>query len=220
MKCISTIAVAAGLSLAAAGSSAVNLPEGITTPLPGTTLAASPQLAGVVLEDEVQAYSFTTLSGTLSGTVQSRVVRSSVDGTLDFYWRVISDGASTGSLSAFRLGEFHAPEYNANWRLDGPGSAAPAVAFHFAGAMSSYVNFEFVSGPAGNTMTPGTGSYFMFLDTSALNYARSGIYDVTGEGNLSNLYTTFAPAVPEPATYSLLLAGLAVVGVAANRRRG
>ncbi|UUZ49732.1 hypothetical protein LP420_05975 [Massilia sp. B-10] len=52
-----------------------------------------------MLEDEIQAFSFVANGGVISGTVQSRVVRSTLDGTLDFYWRVVSD-ADSGSGDA------------------------------------------------------------------------------------------------------------------------
>jgi len=77
--------VGAILFLALAGSAqAVVLPPGATVNLPGTTVAADPALAGVVEIDELVPFSFAAGGGTISGDVQVRVVRSSVDNTLDF----------------------------------------------------------------------------------------------------------------------------------------
>jgi hypothetical protein len=77
----------------------------LDTSLGGTTSAARPELAGTVLEDDVQTFSFLGITG----TVQNRVVREDVSGTLDFYWRIkVDEGvpgvAAPGAISAFRLG--------------------------------------------------------------------------------------------------------------------
>jgi hypothetical protein len=83
--------------------------------LPGTTSFAEPQLAGVVLVDELIPFSFSARPalGNITGTVQQRAVRSSVDGTIDFYWRIINDTDSAAAIGSFRLG-FRFPEINAN----------------------------------------------------------------------------------------------------------
>ena len=218
-----SLALAALVAAACTAQAATLVPDTWVN-LPGTTEAAQPQLAGIVLEDEVQAFSFTNGAGTISGTVQSRVVRSSVDGTLDFYWRVTNDAGSNANIGTFRVGNFVAPEYNANWRIDGLGSVAPYAALLFGPPHVGDVNFGFGSPTGGPAFAPGSESYFMFLDTSATNYAKTAVYDVTNNGQtqISGLFATFAPApaVPEPAGYGMLLAGLAAVGVAAKRRRG
>lgn len=214
--------LAAAAALAAMQSAvAVTLPINTYTALPGTTVAAEPQLAGVVLEDQVQAFSFNNGSGIVSGTVQSRVVRSSVDGTLDFYWRVISDRSSAGDIGSFRLGNFIAPEYNANWRSDGLGTVAPDSAYRFGAPNVGAVNYIFGHTQGAPYLTPGSESYFMFLDTTATNYGKTALYDLTNpdQSHISTSYETFAPAVPEPSGYAMLLLGLAGVGMAAARRR-
>lgn len=221
MKPLPRLLALAALLAATCSASAVTLVPSTNVALPGTTVAAEPQLAGVVLEDEVQAFSFSDGSGTISGTVQSRVVRSSVDGTLDFYWRVISDANSSSGIGSFRLGNFVAPQYNANWRIDGLGSVAPDTAYLFAAPLNGYINYNFNNAAAGATLGAGQESYFMLMDTTATSYARTAVYDLAnaGQTHISGLFETFAPAVPEPATYGMLLAGLAAVGVAAKRRR-
>jgi len=137
--------------------------------LPGTSVAAQPHLAGTVVEDLLTPFAYrlehnTAETGStwdLTGTVQSQVVRA-VDGTFDFYWRVLPDaqyesqicgsedppqciistqtsGPNGPPLSDFHVGSFNVPEVRADWRSDGPGEAAPRMGWFWPGA----VNFQF-----------------------------------------------------------------------------
>lgn len=86
---IAAATCAALATLAPTGAHAVPLNNAfvaqpyLDTGLPGTTVAARPELAGVVLADTMQPLTFSGLA--LSGTVQNRVVRETGTGTLDFY---------------------------------------------------------------------------------------------------------------------------------------
>ncbi len=217
-----TKAVLAALLLVGAGSaSAVELVSGVWTPLPGRTLALDPDLAGVALEDEIQAFSFAAGAGMVTGTVQSTVVRSSVDGTLDFYWRIISDTSSSGGITAFRLGDFITSMYDADWRIDGLGNTAPSEAKLFPGTGGN-VNYLF-TGAGLSGLAPGNSSYFMFLDTSATAYDRLGRFDLTSGSDISDIYMTFAPAqvqVPEPAGAAIFALGIAGLALARRRKNG
>lgn len=218
MKRLTTTLIATALMSLAASASAVVLSPGVMTPLPGTTVALDPQLAGLVLADDVQAFSFVANGGTITGTVQSRVVRSSVDGTLDFYWRVVSDAASVAAMQSFRVGNFFTGTYDGDWRIDGSGDTAPMNGLYFNNALGN-VNFEF-GGLPGQGLGPGSSSFFMFLDTDATRYAKTAVYDLTnmGQSEISGLYATFAPStVPEPG--SIALFGLAMGSLMLGRRR-
>ncbi len=210
----------AAIALVFNAAHAVTLVDNTAVALPGTTVAAEPQLAGTVLEDKLTDFSIAGEG--ITGHIQSRVVRSSVDGTLDFYWRVFNDESSKGSIGNFRIGEFLAPEYNANWRIDGLGDVAPTSAYKFGGGLADqgYINFQFFdAASSAGLLTPGKSSMFMFLDTSATSYNESALMDVANRDTtqISGLSYTFTPAVPEPSTYALMGLGLAAMGFLRRR---
>ncbi len=216
---LSKVVGALWFSLFAAASQAVILPPGSTVALPGTTAAADPDLAGVVLVDDLVPFSFAANGGTIFGSVQVRVVRSIVDSTLDFYWRIFNNIESSGVIGSFRLGNFVADTYDANWRIDGLGSVAPISATRFSGAFDAFVNFNF-----GTLLAPGQSSRFLLLDTNATDYARNTIYDLTnfGQTQISGLFAAYGPSarnnVPEPATLTMVAFMLAGLGWVMRRR--
>jgi hypothetical protein len=226
------------LALAALCSSAWAVPlaadPGRTT-LSGTTLALQPQLAGLVLEDRVVPFSFELPvllgigGGTVSGAIQERVVRSKVDGTLDFYWRVFNDATSKQPIGWVVVDNFLVSTYEGDWRLDGVGQVGPKYGSHDGGQVSFGFDeiFDIIRfGGVG----PGSSSNFFFLDTQATSYSDTGTVALhslcTGDvlrlclSGRSSALSTFVPsAVPEPSTAALLAVGLLAGGLVVRRSR-
>lgn len=225
MKCFRTALACAALG-GAVPAFAVPLTGPFLTALPGTTVAARPELAGIVLVDRITPFSYTRplIGGTISGSIQESVLRSSVDGTLDFYWRITSDATSAARIGEFDIYGFNTNRYDADWRIDGLGIQPATDAGHTGGdvRVRFYTIWDIV--PIGG-IAPGSSSKFVFLDTDATSYAETAtmrLSDISCIGCLTGVspsISTFAPApVPEPQTLGMLLAGLSVVGWWARRR--
>lgn len=207
------------LLFTAAPVGAVPFSPGDTLALPGTTVSAEPQLAGSVLEFEIVPFSLPAIGGgTITGSIQQAVVRSDLDGTLDFYWQVSNDATSAGSIGQFRIGDFMASSFNANWMSVDPDEIGPSSGHRFDGIQANYFNYEFVA----TQLNPGRTSAALFMDTDALVYGRNVLMDVATAGSLtiSGLSLAFGPAVPEPSTFVLALLGMVGLAVMARRKRG
>jgi hypothetical protein len=164
-------------------------------------------------------YGYLANDGTLSllyGEVQSRVVRSSVDGTIDLYWQIIPETNPFGvpAVDGFIDGIFlfvgdldpEAVPYFADWRSDLPGTVAPSTIHPFRGQ----AELDFAS-----PVTVGNPSRWFFIDSPYRQFDSGGRFRLLEGDNSTPSLQTFRIVVPEPSA-SLL----AVFGIAAARRAG
>ena len=209
--------IATTLLAAVAGSAhAVLLNPGDTQLLPGTTVAAEPQLAGVIEVDELLPFSFADGGGNISGTVQVRVVRSTVDNTIDFYWRIFNDSNSSDGINLLHVGDFNTSAYDVNWRIDGLGDVAPTQGLRHLAPIDNAFDYLFA-----DLLQPGTTSKFVFIDTDAFSYARTATFHLLDLDRVSSSmnFTTYAPStVPEAGSLALVVAGLSAIAFTRRRK--
>ncbi len=215
-----TLLALAGSFASGGARASVVLPGG-SVALSGTTEAADPQLAGVVLQDVLLPFSINLGDGNMiSGQVQDRVVRESSSGTLDFYYRIFNNSNSTGSIGLAGRDNYSGFTTNVDWRIDGLGTVAPTMASR--STSGSNVMFDFLT----QQIAPSEQSRFFFISTNATNY------DARGQGSLVGLdanggfgtadFSTFEPVAPVPAPAAIWLLGSGLIGlvsVAQKKRR-
>jgi hypothetical protein len=125
--------------------------------LRGTTAAARPELAGVVEQDRLR--SFGAGGGTINGVLQERIVRSSVDGTLAFYYRIKElTGGSIRRHIAFFEWPATLRAVDMDYRVDGLGEVGP-----FVGSAATPMRFDFDTVRPATGVTPTMLSRFMFI---------------------------------------------------------
>jgi hypothetical protein len=170
------------------GAAAGQLPTGRSA-ASGTSAASQRGLEGVVLIDVLVPYRLAAGEQVVNGVVQNRVVRSKALGTLDFYWKIVPDPASTGSISVFKVAGFREFVRDGNWRIDSRGDVAPTVIRNFG---HGFLNFAF----SGSGIGPTKASPFFFVHTEATQFANVGTYELICSEVACNSQTfkTAAPA--------------------------
>lgn len=194
-KTIRAAVFAAGVfGVLGAGASAVPLPPGSNNvPLPGTTAAADPTLAGVVLRDEVRTFEIFSGGGALlyRGDLQLRIQRSNVTNTLIFSWKIRNTVAGlNGVIARVEAEPFKDVLVRADWRVDTAGMTMPNFADR--NGSGSLINYDFLTPP----FISGAESRFFFAFTDATAYNADGcvtIYLTTGE---FVTLPAFAPGAP------------------------
>jgi hypothetical protein len=197
---------------------AVSLEAPGLEPLAGTTAAAQPELAGVVLEDVLRPFTIEWGAGqSVTGTIQDRVVRSEVDNTLIFSYRIINDATSDAPLSFAMRDDYAGFTTDVDWRSDGLGMIGPSFAMrNFDGSEVSF----FFNGLG--KIDPGEDSYFFFIktDATAYNEAGDGVVAVTGSTTGRSFhFSTFQPLAAVPLPSSLLMFVSGIVGLMLVQRR-
>ncbi|MEI7984916.1 MAG: PEP-CTERM sorting domain-containing protein [Armatimonadota bacterium] len=208
---LNRLTIASLAVIVTASANAVILTPDVFTALPGTLTPG-----GTVVEDVLQSFSFAANGGTMSGTVQNRVVRKA-DNTYFFAWRIFNDANSSGPVQDLRLAGFNTSVYDGDWDPSSPGTISPtqAILFSFPGG---FVNFNFNEATNPGGVTAGNSSKMFYLDTNATAYGQVAAYDLTniGQSSASGIYSTFAP-VPEPASLAIL--GIGVLALVRRKKK-
>lgn len=161
----------------------------------GTTSAAEPELAGIVLLDKLIPFSISNPAGALlfKGELQNRVIKSSSNGFLHFYYSIRNTQADLNgvvqslSTKSFALsGSVHA-----DWRVDGLGDVSP-IEVSRSGGTGELIQFRFPS--SGSALAGGLESNFFFLKTKSLRYKRDGQTRIQLRTGESVILRTVSPA--------------------------
>jgi hypothetical protein len=177
-------------------AAAVPLLPGETTILGGTTSAADPGLTGAVIYDAMMP--FEIWGGTPPHTylanfamLHNQVIRSDLDGTLVFTYRITeTNGSLNGWIDRLDSELFHGWEADVDFRWDDLGNVPPTDATRTPGG--EQVSFLFA-----NPIISGEDSRVMFIKTNARAYAPNGrtiLHEYFAGGTA--VVSTVQPALP------------------------
>ncbi len=203
------------------------------TAVPAQAVSIVAGSSGLIFDPFVAATQGTLLASvnnpgvglTFSAIMRSAVYRNT-SGTLDFYYQVARTGAGTTGnqmIDAFTAADF------SGFLVDGFVSAAdpdgagfftaannPPSSTTRTGRSSSDVTLQTDFGTNGLDGTEISATYIFRTNATAFT---AGTYGIIDGSTISGV--AFAPinAVPEPATWGLMLVGFGVVGSAMRRRK-
>lgn len=172
------------------------LASGSSVTLTGTTAAATPELAGVVLEDKLLDFAIRNSAGAVifKGKLQDRVVRSKKTGRLHFYHYIRNTTPGLpGAIASVSRAKFDKFRTDVDFRLDGLGSIGPVGAVRSGDG--NLVQFIFAGHPGwgDRPVRSGSESRFFYAATDATKYARSGQTIIYATDGSRVGLTTYAP---------------------------
>jgi len=223
--------VTAAFTFAAPAGAAPLAPGGVIFPT-GTTVAAEPDLAGTVINDNVLPFSIDPTPATpftsVGGNVQNRVVRSDNTGTMIFGPRIrdtFNIDGGTFLIEAFRLVGYNGFATDVDFRTDGTGDVGfTSVSRSVDG---DTMTFRYGTPLQIDAIAPGVQeeSLFPSILTDGPSFTTTGRMTIFGtlRDDPDTLYSVSignvaVPAIPLPATLWLGLAGLGALGLAGRRR--
>lgn len=191
-----TLAGAAFGGLMLAGATAafavsVLLPPGGSLPVPPTTAATEPDLAGVVLHDALVPFAIKAPTGAVlcAGQLQDRVVRSSKTGQLHFYYR-IRGTQGTGALGRIITTSFGGLALRVAYRTDGLGTVPPHIAARSV-APGAQVVFAFTDPPL--SCAQHQESRFILVKTTTNAFHAGGATRIIATTGAATLVPTVKP---------------------------
>jgi len=175
----------------AAMATSVPLPPGANLPAPATTDAAEPTLAGVVEQDTLVPFVITGPGGAVicEGKLQDRVVRSTANNRLDFYY-AIRDTNGPGAIARIITTNFGSLPLRAGYRTDGLGTVPPRIVNRSTGAGAA-VAFSFRNPPV--SCAAHAESRFMLIRTPVKAFHTGGITEIVGTTGLAVKVPTARP---------------------------
>jgi hypothetical protein len=180
MKLINSVVGAMVISLVPVSAVLVS---GATIPLPSSTAATEPDLAGVVLHDSLIPFVIRdSLRRVLCrGRLQDRVVRSNQTGLLHFYYRIRGDRRrQRGRIRSAITLTFGLDTLSVGYRLDGLGAVNPTSATRLADT----VQFDFK-----DPLSCSAESRFFFIKTNFKNFGAGQTALVLSSGQSVTLNT-------------------------------
>ncbi len=206
---------------AATTAQAVSVSPGATVPLSGTTSAAEPDLAGLVIRDALIPFSVEdSLGGTiLTGVLQDRVVRSDNTGKLIFAPRIRDTAGVDSWITGLRIVGYDGFATDVDFRTDGLGDEGPYQVTRSADGDELFFNYGVT------LIEPPEESLFNSVVTDATTYGLTGRTTIFVQNDFgadvysTTLLDTAAPAlVPLPAAFWLFGGGLLGLSAIARRR--
>ncbi|MEC9341672.1 MAG: hypothetical protein VX663_09345 [Pseudomonadota bacterium] len=216
-------------SVVVPAQAAVVLPGSLGN-LVGTTVAAEPDLAGLVVNDNPIRFDFpaTALTDAL-GAVQNRVVESGNLGTLIFAPRIAvtaNTGVGDFQILGFSVDGYAGWETNIEFRTDGLGDVGPDYVFRSPDGDTLtflYDSSNPINLPGGIV---GENSLFPSILTNATSFSLTGLMTLFGidTANPSEIIAVrvsgvAVPEIPIPATALLFGSGALLVGWVSGRRK-
>lgn len=213
-KWILGLAVALVVAIGSTPARAVPLtPGSVVTPLPAAVVPSGTPLASITSP-------FSANTGTFSGILITQVFQESLAnnplGGLTFTFDLANNLSSANPLVRLTLLDY--TNFLVDVSYDGagplPGSIAPVSANRTVNGQVIGFEWPVVQGVGG--ITPGTSSNLLIVRTSARYYTPT-LASVIDGGVAAP--PSFGPAVPEPASLAMALAGLPLLGVGYYLRR-
>jgi hypothetical protein len=226
MKKVLLTAVAALALGATPAMAAHDLPVGDS----GSPLSlAFPVPTGAKLADTgLQALSISQAGQTLSVGLRAAVYRGPTAGTLDFVYQVTNNAESTSAVEGLTFSPFDSFGIPGVWQtatgfdtflngVEGADSARRII--------GNTIGFEFGTNfNPGNDFDSGASILLDAGETSAVFLVRVNAFafrpgTFTVQDGLTITGIGFAPTVPEPATWAMMIGGFGLMGAAARRTR-
>jgi hypothetical protein len=223
IKTLLKVAVASAALMAAPAMAAHDLPVGDTaSPLSGAPVFIGDKLADTGL----QAVSLSQFGINLNVTLRAAVYKSDTAGNLNFVYQVTNLGSSNTSVEGLTFADFGAFAIPGVWQtltgfdvfsngVEAADSArrieGPTVGLDFGSTF-----FADVDAGANALLNPGETSAVFIVQARAPSF-KLGTFTV--QDGLVVRGVGFAPAVPEPATWAMMIGGFGLLGAAARRTR-